>query len=349
MLFHLHVKNLALIDSAEVEFDDGLNILTGETGAGKSVIIGSVNVALGAKASKDLIRQGCDSAYVELVFSVTNEKKRKELERLDVIPDDDSLIIISKKIMPARSISKINGETVTSARLRQITGLLIDIHGQHEHQSLLYHARHLEILDEYGKSRAAGLKQNIAEKYREYIELKKKLESMNLDQEQRLREMDFCRFEIDEIENAALKPGEEEECQSVYRRFANARKITESLAMAHEAVSADGVSRALRAVEDALQYDEGIRSIRDQLYDVDSLLSDLTREISAHMEEMTFDGEAFREVEERLDLIRNLENKYGKTIEDVLKSLEEKIKRLEELEHYDLLRVQTEKELKETE
>lgn len=349
MLFHLHVKNLALIDSAEVEFDDGLNILTGETGAGKSVIIGSVNVALGAKASRDLIRQGCDSAYVELVFSVTNEKKRKELERLDVIPDDDSLIIISKKIMPARSISKINGETVTSARLREITGLLIDIHGQHEHQSLLYHARHLEILDEYGKSRAAGLKQNIAEKYREYIELKKKLESMNLDQEQRLREMDFCRFEIDEIENAALKPGEEEECQSVYRRFANARKITESLAMAHEAVSADGVSKALRAVEDALQYDEGIRSIRDQLYDVDSLLSDLTREISAHMEEMTFDGEAFNEVEGRLDLIRNLENKYGKTIEDVLKSLEEKKQRLEELEHYDLLRVQTEKALNETE
>lgn len=349
MLFHLHVKNLALIDSAEVEFDDGLNILTGETGAGKSVIIGSVNVALGAKASRDLIRQGCDSAYVELVFSVTNEKKRKELERLDVIPDDDSLIIISKKIMPARSISKINGETVTSARLREITGLLIDIHGQHEHQSLLYHARHLEILDEYGKSRAAGLKQNIAEKYREYIELKKKLESMNLDQEQRLREMDFCRFEIDEIENAALKPGEEEECQSVYRRFANARKITESLALAHEAVSADGVSKALRAVEDALQYDEGIRSIRDQLYDVDSLLSDLTREISAHMEEMTFDGEAFSEVEERLDLIRNLENKYGKTIEDVLKSLEEKKQRLEELEHYDLLRLQTEKALKETE
>lgn len=349
MLFHLHVKNLALIDSAEVEFDDGLNILTGETGAGKSVIIGSVNVALGAKASKDLIRQGCDSAYVELVFSVTNEKKRKELERLDVIPDDDSLIIISKKIMPARSISKINGETVTSARLREITGLLIDIHGQHEHQSLLYHARHLEILDEYGKSRSAGLKQNIAEKYREYTALKKKLGAMNLDQEQRLREMDFCRFEIDEIESAALKPGEEEECQAVYRRFANARKITESLAMAYEAVSADGVSKALRAVEDALQYDEGIRDIRDQLYDVDSLLSDLTREISAHMEEMTFDGEAFSEVEERLDLIRNLENKYGKTIEDVLKSLEEKVKRLEELEHYDLLRIQTEKELKETE
>lgn len=349
MLFHLYVKNLALIDSAEVEFDDGLNILTGETGAGKSVIIGSVNVALGAKASKDLIRQGCDSAYVELVFTVTDEKKRKELEGLDVYPDDDSLIIISKKIMPARSISKINGETVTSARLREITGLLIDIHGQHEHQSLLYHARHLEILDEYGKTRTASLKQKIAKEYHAYIELRKKLESLNLNQEQRLREMDFCRFEIDEIENADLKPGEEEECQSVYRRFSNAKRITESLALAHEAVSTDEISRALRAVDDAMQYDEELMSIRDQLYDVDSLLSDLTREISAHLEEMTFDGDSFNQVEERLDLIRNLESKYGKTIEDVLKSLEEKKKKLEELENYDLLRLHTEKELKASE
>ena len=286
---------------------------------------------------------------MELVFSVTDEKKRKELEGLDVHPDDDSLIIISKKIMPARSISKINGETVTSARLREITGLLIDIHGQHEHQSLLYHARHLEILDEYGKTRTAGLKQKIAKEYHAYIELRKKLESLNLNQEQRLREMDFCRFEIDEIENADLKPGEEEECQSVYRRFSNAKRITESLALAHEAVSTDEISRALRAVDDAMQYDEELMSIRDQLYDVDSLLSDLTREISAHLEEMTFDGDSFNQVEERLDLIRNLESKYGKTIEDVLKSLEEKKKKLEELENYDLLRLHTEKELKASE
>ncbi|EGA94200.1 hypothetical protein HMPREF9474_01969 [ [[Clostridium] symbiosum WAL-14163] len=264
-------------------------------------------------------------------------------------PDDDSLIIISKKIMPARSISKINGETVTSARLREITGLLIDIHGQHEHQSLLYHARHLEILDEYGKNRTAGLKQKIEKEYHAYIELRKKLESLNLNQEQRLREMDFCRFEIDEIENADLKPGEEEECQSVYRRFSNAKRITESLALAHEAVSTDEISRALRAVDDAMQYDEELMSIRDQLYDVDSLLSDLTREISAHLEEMTFDGDSFNQVEERLDLIRNLESKYGKTIEDVLKSLEEKKKKLEELENYDLLRLHTEKELKASE
>ena len=307
MLFHLSVRNLALIDSAEVEFEEGLNILTGETGAGKSVIIGSVNAALGGKTSKDMIRQGCDYAYVELVFSVTDEKKRRELAAREVCPDADGNLIISKKIMPSRSISRINDETVTAARLREITGILIDIHGQHEHQSLLYHAKHLEILDEYGKSRIAKLKEQTAEAYQEYAAVKKKLEYYQSGREQLLRETDFLRFEIEEIENAGLKPGEEEELESAYRRFSNSRRIVESLSEAYQAVNGDAVARALLAVEKAAEYDEGISGIRDQLYDVDALMSDLNREISSYMEEMTFDEAAFRETEERLDLIRGLE------------------------------------------
>lgn len=343
MLFHLSVRNLALIDSAEVEFEEGLNILTGETGAGKSVIIGSVNAALGGKMSKDMIRQGCDYAYVELVFSVTDEKKRRELAAREVCPDADGNLIISKKIMPSRSISRINDETVTAARLREITGILIDIHGQHEHQSLLYHAKHLEILDEYGKSRIAKLKEQTAEAYQEYAAVKKKLEYYQSGREQLLRETDFLRFEIEEIENAGLKPGEEEELESAYRRFSNSRRIVESLSEAYQAVSGDAVARALLAVEKAAEYDEGISGIRDQLYDVDALMSDLNREISSYMEEMTFDEAAFRETEERLDLIRGLENKYGDTIEKVLDSLDKKREKLEELEHFDLRREETER------
>lgn len=343
MLFHLSVRNLALIDSAEVEFEEGLNILTGETGAGKSVIIGSVNAALGGKMSKDMIRQGCDYAYVELVFSVTDEKKRRELAAREVCPDADGNLIISKKIMPSRSISRINDETVTAARLREITGILIDIHGQHEHQSLLYHAKHLEILDEYGKSRIAKLKEQTAEAYQEYAAVKKKLEYYQSGREQLLRETDFLRFEIEEIENAGLKPGEEEELESAYRRFSNSRRIVESLSEAYQAVSGDAVARALLAVEKAAEYDEGISGIRDQLYDVDALMSDLNREISSYMEEMTFDEAAFRETEERLDLIRGLENKYGDTIEKVLDSLDRKREKLEELEHFDLRREETER------
>lgn len=350
MLFHLHVKNLALIDSADVEFKEGLNILTGETGAGKSVIIGSVNVALGAKASKDLIRQGCDSAYVELVFSVTDEKKRNALEKFDVCPDEDGILIISKKITPARSVSKINDETVTAARLRAITGLLLDIHGQHEHQSLLYPAKHLEILDEYGKKNIYALKQKIAETYKEYTDLNKKLETFQTDREQRNRESSFYRYEIDEIEQADLKIGEEEELEAQYRRFHNSQKIVESLSEAYQAVEgqAGSIARALKLVEAVAEYDGDLGGIRDQLFDVDTLLSDLNREITDYMEDMTFDEQTFKEVEIRLDLIHSLEDKFGRTVEEVLNKLEEKRAKLEELENYDLLRAQTEKRLGET-
>lgn len=350
MLFQLQVKNLALIDSARVEFREGLNILTGETGAGKSVIIGSVNAALGAKSSRDLIRQGCDSAYVELVFSVTDEKKKEALKSLDIVPDEGDLIIISKKITPARSISKINDETVTAARLRQITGLLIDIHGQHEHQSLLYPSKHLEILDEYGKSQMTELKQQIAAAYLTYTDLKKKMEFFSSDREQRMREADFYRFEIEEIEAAALRDGEEEELEQLFKKLNNSRRITDSLAEARSAAEgeADSISRALRAMDHAVEFDSGLSGIRDQLYDMDALLGDLAREISSYMEDMVFDEETFAETEARLNLIRSLESKYGKNIEEILKNLEEKKEKLEELENFDLLRDRTEKELRST-
>ena len=149
MLLGLRVKNLALIEEAGVEFTEGLNILTGETGAGKSIIIGSIGLALGGKASKDMIRNGEESASIELVFSVEEEERRQALKALSVVPDEEELVIISKKITQARSVSRINDETVTTAKLRAVTGLLLDMHGQHEHQSLLHKQKHLEILDEY--------------------------------------------------------------------------------------------------------------------------------------------------------------------------------------------------------
>jgi len=180
MLLELRVKNLALIEKAEVFFQDGLNILTGETGAGKSIIIGSVNIALGAKASKDLIRQGTDYAYVELIFSVEEPEKKRRLKELEVELPEDGTLIISKKIMAARSVSKINDETVTAGRLKEITSLLIDIHGQHEHQSLLYKSKHLQILDDYAKSRTAPLKEEISGVFSRYQKLARKLEAMNL-------------------------------------------------------------------------------------------------------------------------------------------------------------------------
>ena len=176
MLLGLHVKNLALIEKAEVEFAEGLNILTGETGAGKSIIIGSVGLALGAKASKDMIRQGEESAFVELVFSVDDESKRDALAALDIAPDEEGLLIISKKITQARSTSRINDETVTTGRLRAVTGLLLDMHGQHDHQSLLHKQKHLEILDEYSQNETGKLNMQVADGYKRYQSLKSAFE-----------------------------------------------------------------------------------------------------------------------------------------------------------------------------
>ena len=211
MLLELHVRNLALIEKADIEFTEGLNILTGETGAGKSIIIGSVNMALGGKTSRDSIRTGAENAYIELLFSVTDPAKIQALKALDAEPDEDGTLIISRKITPSRSTSRINDETVTSSRLKAITGLLLDIHGQHEHQSLLHKSKHLEILDAYLCEKTHQIKQKIGEEYLHYQGLKKKLEEFQLDKEGQLREADFCRFEIEEIEQANLKEGEEEE------------------------------------------------------------------------------------------------------------------------------------------
>ena len=337
MLIGLHVKNLALIEQADVEFGNGLNILTGETGAGKSIIIGSVALALGAKASKDMIRRGEDYAYIELTFSVDDEKKREELKSMDVYPDDDGLLIISKKITPTRSISRINDETVTTARLKAVTGKLLDIHGQHEHQSLLHRQKHLEILDEYSRKETGMLRREVAESYRKYLELKGKLDGFSLDDESRKRELDFIRFEITEIENAALRPGEEEELAAKFRKYAHSQKIMESLQAAYQVLDSDMIGRACHEVENVSSYDERLSGIASGLSDAESILSDLCRSISGYLDEMEFSGEDFQQTEERLDLIRQMTAKYGSTEEAVLRSLDAKKKRLEELENYEEL------------
>lgn len=343
MLLELHVKNLALIEQADVEFGDGLNILTGETGAGKSIIIGSVSLALGQKAAKDIIRGGAEYAYVELIFSI-NEERQKELAKLEVFPDEDGLLIITRKIMPARSISKINDETVTVARLRQVTGLLMDIHGQHEHQSLLHISKHLEILDTFAKSRTESLKAEILEAYRQYKALQAILEESAGDEESRRRETDFLQFEIGEIEEAGLKAGEEEELTERYRRYVNSQKILESLSAAYQAVESDSLGQAIHQVNEVVAYDEALNGIRDQLYDAEAILSDVHHAIGGYLDDMSFDEEELAQIQQRLDQIHSLQAKYGNTIEQMEQALEEKKARLEKLLNFDEYRKKNEEE-----
>ncbi len=349
MLLDLHVKNLALIERAEISFEEGLNILTGETGAGKSIIIGSVNMALGGKAPKDIIRQGAEYAYVELIFRVTEPEKIALLQAMDVELPEDGTLIISKKIMPSRSVSKINDMTVTAAKLKEITSLLIDIHGQHEHQSLLYKSKHLQILDAYAKSRTNPIKNTIAQTYRSYQELQERIKSLSMDRESRLREADFCRFEIEELENADLREGEEEELTVLYRKFQHGQKIMEGLSAADRALSSESISVALKEVDRVAEFDEALGPIRDQLYDADSIIRDIIHDVSSYIDSFSFDEEEYERIGERLDVIHGLQAKYGDDISDIMVQLEEKRKRLEELENHDMILAELESELAETE
>ena len=214
MLQNLHVKNLALIDEVEVDFAEGLNILTGETGAGKSIVLGSVSLALGGRYSADMLRKGTDAGLVELTFSVNSPETIRKLEELEIHPDDGQ-IIISRKLTGSRSVSRINGETVTASKIREVASALIDIHGQHEHQSLLYKKNHLAILDAFAKD-ADGVKKQVQEAYRTYRAVQKELNEADTDEAQRLKEISFLEFEIEEIQNAGLSEEEDLEIEETF-------------------------------------------------------------------------------------------------------------------------------------
>ena len=341
MLQNLYVKNLALIDETEVEFGPGLNILTGETGAGKSLLLGSVNLALGGKYSADMLRSGAKSGLVELTFTVDDERIRRRLEQLDLFPEDGCLTL-SRRLMEGRSVSRINGETVSARVLRDAAGLLIDIHGQHENQTLLQRRNHLSLLDLYAKEETSPLRKEMAEQFRIYQELCRKKESSAMDDESRRREAALAEFEVKEIEDAALVPGEDEELEEQYRRMTESRRVTESVAETYQYTGEDArgnasdfLSRAIRSMQEAAEFDGTGSRLYGQLIEIDSLLNDFNRELSEYAKSFEFSDEEFQETETRLNLINHLKAKYGKTISEILAYCGEKRQRLTELEDYD--------------
>ena len=339
MLQNLHVKNLALIDETEVDFSEGLNILSGETGAGKSIIIGSINLALGEKVQKEMLRDGEQNALVELIFSVTSEKQKAMLAELDVFPEDDT-VILSRKIAGGRGTAKVNGESVPASKMKEIAAVLIDIHGQHEHQSLLSKKKHLEILDDYAREELAPLKEEVAKDYRNYRQLETELKNADVDEDERLREVSLLEYEINELEEADLKEGEDQELEADYKRFINGKKIMEALNTAYQCTggmeqASELTGRALRELGSVSSYDEKIEDLEQQLLEIDNLLNDFNREIADYMEDTEFDEETFYQIEKRLDEVNHLKSKYGSTIEAVLEVFREKQKRLEQLNDYD--------------
>lgn len=354
MLHNLYVKNLALIDEIEVDFKEGLNILTGETGAGKSIILGSINLALGGRYSSDMLRNEEEAGYVELTFSVDNETQSELLKEKDIYPED-GMIVLSRKLIGKRSVSKINGETVQLSELKEVAAILIDIHGQHEHQSLLYKKNHLSILDTFAKDITQDVKKQVEKQYHIYKQYKEELDASGLGEKERIKEISFLEFEIKEIEEANLKIGEDEDLESQYRLMVNGKKISENIdeaygytAKSHQNAS-DMLSRAIRCLQDAAHYDNRASELSNQLSEVDSLLNDLNRELSDYRDSIEFSEEEFYEVEKRLNEINRLKAKYGNTIEEIFAYWKEKEERLIKLQDYDYYLETLQKKLKEAE
>ena len=341
MLRNLHIKNLALIREVDVDFSDGLNIMTGETGAGKSIIVDSIGMALGGRAQRDMSRGSSGPGLVELVFEITDEAVAGVLREHGIEPED-GVILVSRKIAEGRSQCRINGESRTSAEVREIAGLLIDIHGQSEHQKLLRPDSQLELLDTFGRDEIAAARETVAEDYKTWTGIKRALGGAELTSEERARRASFLEYEIGEIEGADLTEGEDEEIERRYKKLVNAKKIAETVENVHEATGYDApdsagevIGRALKKLEGVSEFDDELHNFYDSLSEIDSLLNDFNRGIAGYAGDLAFEAESFEETEERLNVINRLKAKYGRTVTEVLESLREKKQELMKLEDYE--------------
>ena len=341
MFNELYVKNLALIDEIRVPFTNGLHVLTGETGAGKSILLGSVNLALGGKYTSDMIRHGAEYGYVELTFTVEKDEQIAWLKTRDIYLED-GILVLSRKLLDGRSICKINGETVSLAMMKEVASILIDIHGQHEHQSLLYRKNHLSILDAFAKD-GTLVREEVAEKYNVYKRFKTEYANADTDERQRNKDISFLEHEIHEITSANLLKGEDERLEEQYGRMMNGRKIATNLQEAYtysggqgSGNASDYLSRAIRYMQDASNYDNQAAELCNQLIEIDSLLNDFNRELSSYQDSLEFSEEEFYEVEQRLNEINHLKSKYGASIEEILSYCAEREQELQRLQNYDV-------------
>lgn len=355
MLQSLHVKNFAIIDETEVDFREHLNIMTGETGAGKSILIDSVNAAIGAKVSKDIIRRGADYALVELTFDNLSSTIVETLKQRDITPEE-GMLVLSRKIMESgKSVCKINGETVTAAILKEIAGYLIDIHGQQEHHSLLQKASHLKFLDRFVKEQLGSLPKQLEEAYKSWKSVKEELEQAVVDEGERNREMSFLTFAVEEIEGARLSGGEDAALEEEYKVLSNGKQIVEavlgSLRFTKEADdnAEELISRAQRYLSKVSEYDVELQNMEAVLNSVQDMLSDFNSQAETYVSNMEDSGERFYEVEQRLNVVNQLKGKYGDTIEAILAYKEECSEKIEKYNNYEAYLEKLRRDYKEAE
>ena len=327
MLDRLLVKDLALIEKSVVEFSGGLNVLTGETGAGKSILLGSIQLALGQKANKDLIRHGKEQAIVELDFSLTEEEVRRIQALEEDLELEEERLLIRRKISEKKSDIRVNDLGLTLAKLREITGGLLDLHGQHEHQSLLREGSHLEIIDGFRKKQGGKLLEEVAEAYHLLQEKKKALQKFSLKEEERTRELDFLDFEIQELAEAHLSEGEEAELTKEYSLYENMDRLKSLLLSAKESLEEMDFHRPIQAVEEAKDFDESLKGLSDSLYDLEAVGEDCLRSLDHYLDHAEVDEEKLFTLGERLEQIRRVMMKHGGTEAKALAALAKKEER----------------------
>lgn len=342
MLTYLHVKNIALIDEMEIDFNDGFNIMTGETGAGKSIIIGSINAVLGNKLPKDFIRKNEDYALIELIFQLSSKEAIERLKELDI--DNDEELLISRRInQNGRSVFKMNNQVVNASDVKEITSLLIDLHSQHEHQSLLNKKNHIKLVDRYLGDNVEKILYELKNKYKIYMELKNKVNEFSIDIKDRKQEIDFLSYEINEIESAKLTVGEDDRLEELYKKQANMQVIHNNLSNTYELMSDSNhqgsmslqISRAIELLNSIKNYDNKLVEFYGQLEEIDVLITEFGRDIYHYIEDLDIDEESLAYTGNRIHLINGLKMKHGNKIEDILEALSVKKEKLDQLINYE--------------
>lgn len=338
MLLYLHVKNIAIIREEEIEFKEGLNILSGETGAGKSIILGALSLAMGEKPLKSMIRDEHEEALAEAVFSV-NESQKALLAQMGVETPEDE-IILQRKITPQRAGAKINGESVPAGKLAEVSEILIDIYGQHEQQTLLSTKNHLRLLDEYIGKEAIKLRSVIRDTYLQYSSINKELQESIIDGNERLRQIDLLEHEINQIESSNIKEGEDEILREEYKTLTKGERIANGVKSARKEIDSnvlDALGRAIRNLKSTQEFDDKISSFVDELSDAESILNSCARELAEYEDDIDLSFERLNIVSNRIDEIDLLKRKYSKDglVSGIYETLEENKLRLVKLKDYE--------------
>lgn len=337
MLTNIHIENYALIDCLDIDINEGLNIITGETGAGKSIILGAIGAALGAKINSDVIRAGEEYSFISVSFHINDADKLKALTELDAVDLSDGDFIVTRKILPARSVFKINGVTVSAAQVRSLSSLIIDMHSQRDNLLLLKTENQLKLVDSFGDDEFRKLMDRQKSLYEEYTECNSKLANIGDDASLREREISLLQYEIKEIEEASLTVEEDEELEEKFSKMSYLEKIRRGVAESLQSLesgdvnSIDLLGKAIKSLGDAINYDKDLVQIYDALKEAESILSDASGDLYSYIENNEMDEEEFARITNRIDLYNTLKRKYNGSVKGILEALDEKIERLDTL------------------